>query len=177
MLIINSVTPLKPSGLLKVQGKLILGSFIVAGIISPTPDMLNQTLLAAPLIVMYYLSIVLVWRKNRRQKPFRAAGAVPAIPQPSIGTGNILADFLVQERIAAPVAPKVIVAPQPTAPAHAARRRSIDGMTLNVPRRTEVATTQKTPSRPPQQATPRVVQRRTFNRRVSMDGFFVSASV
>lgn len=68
MLIINGVTPLKPGGLMKHQGKIILGSFIVAAIVSPTPDAINQTLLAAPIVVMYQVGIVVIWIRNRRKR-------------------------------------------------------------------------------------------------------------
>jgi sec-independent protein translocase protein TatC len=37
-----------------------LGSFIVAAVLTPTPDMVNQTLLALPIIVLYELSILLI---------------------------------------------------------------------------------------------------------------------
>lgn len=67
MLLINNVKPLKPKQLMTHQGKIILGSFIVAAIVSPTPDALNQTLLASPMVVMYQIGIVLVWLKNRRR--------------------------------------------------------------------------------------------------------------
>ncbi len=69
MMIINSVKPLTPAKLMKAQGKIILGSFIIAAIISPTPDALNQTLLASPMVVMYQVGIVLIWWKNRRRRP------------------------------------------------------------------------------------------------------------
>ncbi|MFH2137925.1 MAG: twin-arginine translocase subunit TatC [Candidatus Omnitrophota bacterium] len=38
----------------------ILGAFIVAAALTPTPDMVNQTLLALPIIVLYEISIWLV---------------------------------------------------------------------------------------------------------------------
>ena len=68
MLIINSVTPLTPSKLMTGQRYIIVGSFIIAAIISPTPDALNQTLLAAPVIVMYQLGIIMIWRINARAR-------------------------------------------------------------------------------------------------------------
>lgn len=176
MLIINSVTPLKPSKLLKVQDKVILGSFIVGAVISPTPDMLNQTLLAAPLIVMYYLSIVLIWRKNRRRKPGKVAMAAPAIPQPDIPVGNILTDFLAQQPAAPTTTSTIQPKPQPVTSAQPVRRRSIDGTTLNVPRRVAAAPMQK-PAARPAPTKQRVAQRRPFQHKVSMDGFFVHASV
>lgn len=66
MLIINGVTPLTPKKLMSYQGKILLGSFIVAAVISPTPDALNQTLLASPIVVMYQVGIVIIWFKNRK---------------------------------------------------------------------------------------------------------------
>lgn len=65
MLIINGATPLQPKNLMKHQGKIILGSFIVAALVSPTPDAMNQTLLASPMVVMYQLGIMSVWSVNR----------------------------------------------------------------------------------------------------------------
>ncbi len=68
MLIINSAKPLTPSKLMKAQGKIILGSFIVAAVISPTPDAVNQTILASPMVVMYQLGIIMIAIKNRKRK-------------------------------------------------------------------------------------------------------------
>lgn len=64
LLIINSITPLKPSKLMGYQRHVILAAFIVAAIISPTPDMVNQALLAVPVILMYQVGIILVWLRN-----------------------------------------------------------------------------------------------------------------
>ncbi len=64
--IINTIKPLTPGGMMKYQRHLILGSFIVAAIISPTPDALNQALLAMPVVLMYQASIMIVWLTNRK---------------------------------------------------------------------------------------------------------------
>lgn len=64
---INKVKPLKPSQLLKKQRIVILVSFIIAAILTPTPDPINQALMAAPMIVLYQTSIGVVWRDNKRQ--------------------------------------------------------------------------------------------------------------
>src|SRR5207302_10712874 len=37
----------------------ILLSFVISAIVTPTPDMVNQTLLALPMIVLYLLSILI----------------------------------------------------------------------------------------------------------------------
>ncbi|MCA9342264.1 twin-arginine translocase subunit TatC [Candidatus Saccharibacteria bacterium] len=69
MLIINSVSHLTPKKLMSYQRYLIVGAFIVAAIITPTPDAVNQTLLAAPIVIMYQIGIVIIWLKNRRSRP------------------------------------------------------------------------------------------------------------
>lgn len=63
---INKVKPLKPSQLLKKQKVVILVSFIVAAMLTPTPDPINQALMAAPIIALYQTSIGVVWRDNKR---------------------------------------------------------------------------------------------------------------
>lgn len=67
MLIINSITPLKPSALLSYERHIVIGAFIIGAVLSPTPDVVNQALLALPLIVMYQLGFALVVVKNRLQ--------------------------------------------------------------------------------------------------------------
>lgn len=73
MLIINRAKPLTPAKLMNQQGKVILGAFIAAAVISPTPDAVNQTLLAAPVVIMYQLSIMLIWLKNRGSKKAKSS--------------------------------------------------------------------------------------------------------
>ncbi len=64
---INKVKPLKPARLFKQQRVVILVSFIIAAILTPTPDPINQTLMAAPIIALYQTSIGVVWRENKRK--------------------------------------------------------------------------------------------------------------
>ena len=66
MLIINTANRMKPKKLMNFQRHMIVGSFVVAAIISPTPDALNQVLLASPMVVMYQLGIIIIWIINRR---------------------------------------------------------------------------------------------------------------
>ena len=44
----------------------ILVAYIVAAIITPTGDPMNQTVFAAPMIALYFLSIVIAWIVNPR---------------------------------------------------------------------------------------------------------------
>jgi sec-independent protein translocase protein TatC len=52
----------------------VLVFFIIAAILTPTTDILNMTIYAAPMILLYLLSIGLVWlvhpkqRRRRREK-------------------------------------------------------------------------------------------------------------
>jgi sec-independent protein translocase protein TatC len=52
----------------------ILGIFVVAAIVSPTPDILNMCIFAAPMLGLYVLSTAIAWavhpshRKKRAEK-------------------------------------------------------------------------------------------------------------
>ena len=39
----------------------ILINFIVAAILTPTPDVVNQMMMAVPLMILYEISVVAVW--------------------------------------------------------------------------------------------------------------------
>lgn len=52
--------------LMKYQRHVILVAFIIAGVITPTPDVITQTLLAVPLILLYEVSIVIIKYVLRR---------------------------------------------------------------------------------------------------------------
>lgn len=68
MLFINRIKPQNPRKLMKQQRWVILFSFIIAAALTPTPDPVNQFLMAAPVILLYQLSVGLVWMQNRRNK-------------------------------------------------------------------------------------------------------------
>jgi sec-independent protein translocase protein TatC len=130
MLMINGATPLTPKKLMRHQDKIILGSFIVAAIISPTPDALNQTLLASPIVVMYQVGIILVWLKNRKRAKARSQSGV--LPQSRVVTHA--------PALAPTTPPRPVMATSPIAvaathvPAQKRSGYSIDGF-VAVPRR------------------------------------------
>lgn len=68
ILFINRIKPLKPGGLMKQQRFVIVISFVAAAVITPTPDPLNQTIMAGPIIALYQISILLVWLVNRKSQ-------------------------------------------------------------------------------------------------------------
>jgi sec-independent protein translocase protein TatC len=72
LLLINWITTLKSAMLWRFQPHVIVGSFIIAAILTPTPDPLNQAIMAFPIIFLYEVSIVIVWWVNRRK--MRPAG-------------------------------------------------------------------------------------------------------
>lgn len=44
-------------------------SFIVAAILTPTPDVVNQMLMGIPLVVLYEISIIAVWMFGKKRLP------------------------------------------------------------------------------------------------------------
>jgi sec-independent protein translocase protein TatC len=66
LLLINRIKPLKPSKLMGFQRWFILIAFILGALFSPSPSIQDQLMLAGPMIVMYQISILLIWRINRR---------------------------------------------------------------------------------------------------------------
>lgn len=110
MLMINSITPLPPGKLMSFQRHMIVASFVVAAIVSPTPDVVNQTILAAPMVVMYQLGIVAVWLRNRNRHHHlktstRVAKAAQPVAQPSLATVPVAAMPVVQAPAPTPARP------------------------------------------------------------------------
>lgn len=72
LMLVHSIKPLKPGGLMKSERWIILGAFIVAAIITPTVDPVNQLVIAGPVIVVYQLGVIAVLiniaQKARRTK-------------------------------------------------------------------------------------------------------------
>lgn len=75
ILFINHIKPLQPRKLLKYERHVIVGSLVVALVLPFTYDPLTQFLIAAPIIILYNLSVVLVWLANRGVRKREAARA------------------------------------------------------------------------------------------------------
>jgi sec-independent protein translocase protein TatC len=67
LLLINQIKRLTVKKLLRFERYLIVFSFLIAGILTPTPDLVNQTIMAVPVILLYQMSVLLIWLTNRRQ--------------------------------------------------------------------------------------------------------------
>jgi sec-independent protein translocase protein TatC len=69
LLFINRIKPLKPKKLFSYERHLVVAAFIIAFIMNPTPNIIDQLLVVLPIIVTYQLGIGLVWLANRGQRP------------------------------------------------------------------------------------------------------------
>ncbi len=69
LIFINRIKPIKPQRLLKYERHVIVGAFIGAAIMNPTPNVLALLLLALPIILMYQVGIGVIWYTNRRVVP------------------------------------------------------------------------------------------------------------
>lgn len=72
LLLIHTIKPFTPGGLLKSEKWVILIAFIIAAIITPTPDPINQAIIAGPVVVVYQIGVVAIltsiYRKRRAIK-------------------------------------------------------------------------------------------------------------
>ena len=79
LLLIHWVHPLKPLGLFKFERYMILIAFIGAAMITPTPDVMNQTIIALPIVVMYQMGVIAVcvsvFREKRKSRPAKLSRA------------------------------------------------------------------------------------------------------
>ncbi len=71
LIIINRITPLKPSQMFKAERAVILFAFIAAFIMNPTPNVIDQLLVIIPIVIMYQMGIGMVWLINRRNGQIR----------------------------------------------------------------------------------------------------------
>jgi sec-independent protein translocase protein TatC len=91
LLLINRIKPLQPKKLMVNQRWFIIGAFVLGAIISPTPDIRNQLVLTGPIIIMYELSVVMIWLINRRHR--RPRKVVELLSKDSEAQAERLASF------------------------------------------------------------------------------------
>jgi sec-independent protein translocase protein TatC len=73
ILILSRIGLVTPGFLLRQTKYAILVSFIVAAVLTPTPDMVTQTLLALPMIGLYLLGVGVAWLFGRPRVSARSA--------------------------------------------------------------------------------------------------------
>lgn len=87
MVIIDKITPTPPSRWNKYQRHMIVAAFIIAMLVSPSPEITTQVMLALPIIVMYQMGIGLVWlnhrsHRSKNKRAERVAAVAEPTPQP-----------------------------------------------------------------------------------------------
>lgn len=169
MVIVDRITPMPPSSWNKYQRHMIVAAFIIAMLITPSPEITTQFSLAAPIILMYQIGILLVWLRHRQRKPVEKFNTADTVerelieevtqPQPAMQPTNTIGTTVVTQSKPRPVTTPgrvdVLMRYKP------ARSRSAS---LNVPAR------QVSQTMPTSQASLRM--NRNDGVRTSIDGFF-----
>lgn len=66
--IVDHVKPFPPGGLTASQRYVVAGSILAAAVITPTPDIINQAIVAGPIILVYQLGAIAVFVRHRAQQ-------------------------------------------------------------------------------------------------------------
>ena len=153
ILLIDRIKPIPPKKLFSSTRYVILVSFIVAAVITPTPDPMNQLLMAGPIILLFFASASLVslrhvLRQRRSGKKKAAPVAVPAL-------------FVAEQPQQAPIAVAPTLAKSSSSHAHQpappSSPRSRVYADIVMPRRPQIAprSTQRSLERPQVSVEPR----------------------
>lgn len=148
MSIIDSIHPTPPSFWLKYERHMVVAALIVAMLITPTPNISDQIIMALPIMIMYQVGIGLVALRHRRSQKHVAKTPVPAkklqtvprptpvittVSKPSFQPARVrttISDFRAPRARKVPrSSPSKIVVPPRVDSAHASRR-SIDGISI-----------------------------------------------
>lgn len=141
LLLLHTIKPLKPGGLMKSEKWVVLGAFIVAAILTPTPDPINQTIMAGPVIVVYQLGVIAVLisiasnaQKIKRQQRTEVKAAQLAeapVPLETLASPKLAlaaeaqADATPHEEVAPEIAEVLAVEAEETTPAEEPKSTTI----------------------------------------------------
>jgi len=120
----NTIKPTKPKKLLKYQRHVIVGSLAIALILPFTYDPISQFVMALPIIVLYYVSIIALWLVNSRKDRKQRKLAIKAQKSPVRHAAKHEADT--QDNIA-----------EDTEESLKAHNQAVDGFVINMKRPTE----------------------------------------
>jgi len=79
ILVLARLGVVTPRFLLRNLKFAVLASFIVSAVITPSTDVVNQTMLAIPIIVLYLLGVAVAWLFGRRPRTDRSGLIVAAV--------------------------------------------------------------------------------------------------
>lgn len=152
--IVDYVKPFPPGGLLSSQRYVLAGAIIAAAVITPTPDIINQAIVAGPIVLIYQFGALAVYLRHRALKRAASRSVSSKVRRTPHAAGSddvtlksFAVDASARKQTIRPVAPashgivRAATAPQPTSvisptPATAttklaaprqAVRRSVDG--------------------------------------------------
>jgi sec-independent protein translocase protein TatC len=66
--LIDKIKPRGPKPFIRFERYLIAGSFIIAGLMAPVPNIIYQAMIAVPIIIMYQFAVILVWLKTKAKR-------------------------------------------------------------------------------------------------------------
>ena len=81
--LLSMIGVVTPQFLSKNRKYAILINFVIAAVLTPTPDVLNQTLMAGPLIILYEVGIISARIFGKRAA--KPAAAAPEPPRDGLG--------------------------------------------------------------------------------------------
>lgn len=172
LLFFHWIHPMTPGKLLKSEKFVILFAFVASAIITPTPDVLNQSMIAVPLIAIYQLGVIIVLfgiaKDHRKQKK---AVVVPAQPSTLVQKQLDVLPPATSRPLVTHPAQKIDAAP-PLMPTMSSARpvtRGIDGFG-RAPRPASMRVV------PPQRQAAQLRQRPVaskYRRPISIDGFMM----
>ena len=76
LIFINRIKPIKPQKLLKYERHVIVAAVVLAALMNPTPNIFALMFIALPIILMYQLGILIIWRTNRHKTPHKHSAHV-----------------------------------------------------------------------------------------------------
>lgn len=136
---IDHVRRFPPGALLSSQRFVVVGAVLAAAIITPTPDVVNQMIIAVPIIIVYQLGVAAVYLRHRsyttqitRVEPevstviTKASAGAAELPRPVKKMNPISTRRSLDGFVRTPTPPK-------TQPTHSVRRDSLS--TVHTPRK------------------------------------------
>jgi sec-independent protein translocase protein TatC len=64
----NRIKPIKPSTLFKAERIVIVSAFVISMLMAPTINVVDQLIIALPILVAYQIGIAIIWYANRKPK-------------------------------------------------------------------------------------------------------------
>lgn len=116
VLFINKVKPMKPGGMMRAQRYIVLISFVIAAILTPTPDPINQVIMALPAILLYQVSVLMVWYSNRGRQQVTSM-PFATIPDDVLAAASVVDElpYIPTEVATEPIIERPVIAEAPVA--------------------------------------------------------------